>query len=512
MDNNLRNAGIAVAILVILGIALMFTGTSSANTGNINVGIRLTDPPQVPAGTTALNITYSGIEVHANKGAGWFNVPNTGVLDLLSLVNFSQLLGTVSLPNGSAIDLVRFNVTSGTITINNTVYSLTIPSGRVQTSVESSALNNSSSILLELNPTVASIFTNNATIFVLVPSLRGVVLGSAGNANATQERQRLTVREHDALDSVKANISIVNATISTANNSTTIKVFVKNNENTSALIKGMLIFGNFSTKSNNTALAMAQAKVLGELKNHMIEDNACFNASTISEINASILSINSTIRNESSHRRIVEQEKFDQSGDVHVGVNTSLNVTGGFNQSSNQSANATVTSGDRQHANQTENSSNSSDGEQHGNVTSSSGQEVHSSDISEFNSHQFGNVNISINTSACNTFNVQEAIAHAKQQMQEYQSHLQEQQSSLRMLTIQIGANGTLSIPSASEDFADNARGMNMSAGQTVELTFSGSLDTAQGHMILAFAQGGAYSIRIVGEEGAHAQMNVTAG
>jgi len=120
----------------------------------------------------------------ANGTSEWVSSSNTGSVNLLSLVNISQVIGSVNIPKNSTVDMVKFNITSATITIDNKTYNVTVPSQQIIVHVSNTQrVNGTASALIDITPVVASIYTNNSVIFVLVPSLRAVVV--PGSASAT---------------------------------------------------------------------------------------------------------------------------------------------------------------------------------------------------------------------------------------------------------------------------------------------------------------------------------------
>ncbi len=267
MDNKLVYVVVSVLfILVVIRVALTFLAPS----GN-SVAIQLTDPPQVPSGTQSLVIGYSSLAVHlsnAGNDSGWLSSSGTGSVDLLSVVNLTQTMGTVSVPKDARIDQARFNVDSATIKINGTAYNVTVPSGKVTAHIMSkNALNGSSSVLLELSPTVASIVTNTSTVYVLVPSLRAVIVGGGSNATTLRvgAKVRLTSNHTEALKRARANVSITAASLSvSAGNVTRFSITLKDNSNSSVVVKHVGFVGNVSARYN---ASMIQSKITANIAN-----------------------------------------------------------------------------------------------------------------------------------------------------------------------------------------------------------------------------------------------------
>ena len=174
------NSGIIiafVAVIVLIALAVVLsrqtapgavttvqTPTSQATS---LMAIRLTDPPTVPAGTSALVISYSKIGVHlsnAGNSSGWVYSNASGRINLLSILNVSSTIGAVALPLNASIEEIRFNISSADMTVNGTVYNVTVPSMTVTAHFSGRTDINatSSSILLSLSPTIVSIITNSS--------------------------------------------------------------------------------------------------------------------------------------------------------------------------------------------------------------------------------------------------------------------------------------------------------------------------------------------------------------
>ena len=171
----------AIAIIALVSISFYIFGfkTGNASAGTSYIPISITDPPQVPQGTQALYINYSSISVHVNYGnsSGWLNLNSSGRLDLMGLINTSQVIGLAGIKPGSNINVIRFNITSASVTIDNITYGVHVPEKRVTAYItDNNVVNTSSDVLIDFTPTIAAIDTQNNTMFILVPSLRAAIL------------------------------------------------------------------------------------------------------------------------------------------------------------------------------------------------------------------------------------------------------------------------------------------------------------------------------------------------
>ncbi|MDE1768797.1 MAG: DUF4382 domain-containing protein, partial [Candidatus Micrarchaeota archaeon] len=215
--------GVAIVIIVIGAVAILGRYPSPSTTSypttvlgqptNIlssgqQTPVFLTDPPVVPIGTTALVIAYSSVSVHAGgtSAGGWVGASGSGTINLLSLVNTSEMIGTANIPSNSTVDMISFNVTSATITINGTTSNVTIPTRSVTAHiVGSTKVNATSGVLLDFSPTIATIYTANSTVFVMVPSVRAIVIGNRNISVSSSigAKETLNQSEKKTLEDVK---------------------------------------------------------------------------------------------------------------------------------------------------------------------------------------------------------------------------------------------------------------------------------------------------------------------
>lgn len=251
---------IGLGILAALAYFVLFSNTSSSiisqpQNGGTFVPIRLTDPPNVPNGTQSLVINYSSVAVHveSNSSSGWVESNTRGTIDLMTLLNVSQVIAGINVTANSIINAVRFNITSAEITINNTVYNVTVPSSMVIAQVTSPGkVNATTGVLVDLSPTVVALYTNNSTVFVMVPSIKAVVVpGTSSNSSVNFKaastigyRARLNQNDIIHLQSARENISITNASLIETNDSLSMQVTVKNNGNQSVVLGDILVVGN----------------------------------------------------------------------------------------------------------------------------------------------------------------------------------------------------------------------------------------------------------------------------
>lgn len=484
---------VVVLVLIVLGIYFIgFHKPSSVTRSGYLLAFQLTDPPQVPSGTQSLEIHYSSLQAHTST-LGWLNSNDSGSIDLLSLTNLSQTIGTISVPNGTTIDAVRFNVTSATIDINNTDYNVTLTSKTITAKLSGNAnVTSASSVLLSMSPTVVSILTGNSTVFVLVPSVAAVVLPYGTNQTTSRVgyKSRITNRETEYLDNVKPNITISNTLLSVLGNTTSLSVTVENTGNKSAVIKHLSLFGNASVNLNLSSIASDAHTIQLEARDRIRNSTICSNIST-------------GISNTSNLTVQISDER--PSFNASVGVGTQFNSSN-FNLSAsnpqgdagdNSKGNAqNVSSGD--HGNQSQGVS-SEGGKGNANESKSSGE---FEDISE-------GYGVNFNNNMCTNAGLTEFENELRARIVNVTSTLRDQQIHFRVFSFLISNNGTLEAPYVTEDFNDT--GYTLASGKSFTFTFTGVISTSESHLVITPILGNNYTINVGGEEGASASTNVTA-
>ncbi len=255
---------IGIAIVAVVAYILISSNSSGtlSSSGNSYVPISLTDPPQVPNGTTSLIATYSSVGVHlvgSNSSGSWITSQTSGKVDLMSLVNVSEVIAGISVPANAAINEVRFNITNANITINGTIYNVTVPNEEITARVSGNEkVNASSGVLVDLSPSVIAVSTNDSTVFVMVPYVKAVLVKSSMNVTTNSsgnvtENVSLTVgheinlssNDRYRLSQIKPNITVTGVSLSsTANGSVSLQVTVKNNGNQSVNLDNIFLVGN----------------------------------------------------------------------------------------------------------------------------------------------------------------------------------------------------------------------------------------------------------------------------
>jgi hypothetical protein len=253
-------AALAVAAIIIVSSTLYLNQLGSINTQGgtpATLSIRLTDPPEVPAGTSSLNLTYSSIGILVAEPASGgkvttttVNVPGSATLDLVKLQNISKTIASASLPAGSTIYSFTFTVSSISIDVGGTKSTVTLATGGSTLTVtlaHPSTLAGDSVALLQLNPVV--VLTPSG--YQMIPSAVGLVRGeSQGEHNGDQvgSEQQLTSGDKGDLEHQHGNITATLTALSVSGSATTITVQVKNVGTGSVNITAIGIHGNFTAQ------------------------------------------------------------------------------------------------------------------------------------------------------------------------------------------------------------------------------------------------------------------------
>ncbi|MGC8533811.1 MAG: DUF4382 domain-containing protein [Candidatus Parvarchaeum sp.] len=244
MNKAIPAVAVVIVVLVIAAVLLYHPSIVSktvSTTAAASVPIAMTDPAEVPANTTSLYISYSSFKIlyfTANGSANSESVNSTGSINLLSLVNSSQVLASANLPLNSMIKSIQFSVVSANITINGTTYAVKVPSPIITANVPANfnKINSSSSLILDFTPAVVTVYTANSTQYILVPSL--LALSATGLTNkAVGSVEHIPANINKSLFSARPNITITSAVLQQIGNLTKISVTVKDNSNQSVILQ-----------------------------------------------------------------------------------------------------------------------------------------------------------------------------------------------------------------------------------------------------------------------------------
>ena len=473
-----RIAGYIVGIIVIVAVlyavaAYMRPTQPSVPSGT--VVLQLTDPPLVPNGTQSLFITYSSVQLHEvgnSNTTGFIDVNASGTVNLMNLTNFTQTIAYAKVNQTQSFDMIRFSITSASITINGTSYPVTVPSSSLLVRLNARLNSTNGVAVIDMTPAVVQIYTGTQEIFVLVPSLKAVVIGSSAVSSASLRvgaRERIGTRASEALNQTGASITITSASLAESGNSTLLHVDVRNNGNASVVLKHVMLFGYMrAVFTSNTATGMvptAGAYGYGAGSGIGAEPFGMMNTSISGLLSGSDLS---------GH--------LNEAADIGeaLGLNSSTMyklMAQRLNFSSNSSVAAML------HAL---------------NISANATQ------VRNFMLYMNRRVNASV-MEGMHNFNVSSPELHAV--IGEAETYMHNYHNVLNFI---VAANGTLSLP-FTEAEAEGQNGYSLAPGQNVTLLYNGPVILGESHLGTAIIANLTYTVSVSGEDGALASMNVTA-
>jgi Bacterial regulatory protein, arsR family len=239
----------AVACVMLALFAFLQAYAPHTSSGTAYVPISITDPPIVPSGTQALYINYSSIGVRTNYDgkSEWISVNSIGRLDLISLINESQVIGGANIISNSTIDQVEFNIVSASITVDNVTYPVTITKKQIVAAImNNKKVNDTSGVLLDFSPVVTPVYSNNATTFVLNPSLMAAIVPGMGFGGPKQQGpgQQYPLQQKYVNLFTGNNMTITNTSLVSDGNDTSLDITLKNDGNSNVTVMGVTLMGD----------------------------------------------------------------------------------------------------------------------------------------------------------------------------------------------------------------------------------------------------------------------------
>ncbi|HME18691.1 MAG TPA: hypothetical protein VKF15_03020 [Nitrososphaerales archaeon] len=224
--------------------------------------VLLTDPPELPVGTTHLYLTYSSVSINVTSSGGLnqtFLASVEGTVDLTSLTNLTQTIASIAVPSGWHVTGVTLTIAGLHIFVNGTQYGVTPISSSVPIPVSQSTPINSSiaGSILDFSPAVEEVQVVNATngqlnqAFVFTPG--GIALGEP-SLNATQATvgtvSNLTAKDSGRLYKLgklySRDLLVTSSQLFATGNKTTFSVTMLNNGSVTLPIYGISLKGQFN--------------------------------------------------------------------------------------------------------------------------------------------------------------------------------------------------------------------------------------------------------------------------
>jgi hypothetical protein len=208
------------------------TSTSTSTRASLSpFAVALTDPPSVPAGTSALFLNYSRVELITNSSPYFANI--SGSVNLLSLVNVSKIIATFSLPKNVSVNQIRLFVSSVSIEINGSKYSVFVPSSVLKIPVANvSLVNGTIGALIDLRPHVVVTYAGQSLRFILTPVVFAMPF-TAKEVNGSQKMsvgQVFVIPKHlsKELERESANLTLEAVSLYSRGNETVFYISLKN--------------------------------------------------------------------------------------------------------------------------------------------------------------------------------------------------------------------------------------------------------------------------------------------
>jgi hypothetical protein len=240
-----------ILAVAIIGVAI-FAGVSpltqqSTGQQKATLSILLTDPPNVPSGVTAIYVEYSNLMVHisnAGNESGWYSINSGGIIDLMSVLNVSQTIGSAQLPFGT-YNLLKFNISSATVTYEGSNYTAFVYNSEITVPIEGGVVLNSTqlnAILVDIYPTVVDIGSPSNHEFII-----STTASACQMPNADQEKgigicgYRMNLLGNSWWNGCES-YNMVNLTITSASlSSSSLNLTVQNTGNGSSMLTEVII-------------------------------------------------------------------------------------------------------------------------------------------------------------------------------------------------------------------------------------------------------------------------------
>src|SRR5712692_9835041 len=223
-----------LAVSVLTGFPFTQLGNptnSGAPSGTLSV--LLTDPPHVPAGVSAVSITYSDVAVHVSEAgnlSGWTIVKSSGTIELMSTVNVAQTISSVKITSGD-YNALRFNISSAQVTYYGKTYTAFVPSSRLVVPIIGGIEVNASkpsATIINIDPTIFNIGSTSNPEFIIRPAARAFpVPSSEVTEQVEHEGNRLSLAGRTwwmgLLEKYTENAQVTNANLTPSSLSVTVK-------------------------------------------------------------------------------------------------------------------------------------------------------------------------------------------------------------------------------------------------------------------------------------------------
>jgi hypothetical protein len=245
MNRNLVITISVIAILVVAGIAYELypyytkQTTPVSTTASVTFPIALTDPPSVPTGTSALWLNYTAVELITNSSPLFANY--TGSVNLMELVNTSQIIAEFTVPKNVVVNQIRLFVSSAKIVINGTSYPVFLPSGVLKIPVT----NATSGALVDLQPHIVIAYVGQTPEYILTPVATAIPYSVSAKVG---QKVALPSQVVEKLRSTLSNLTVVSSSLTFKGNTTSFSITIKNNGDEPVVVYAVKVFGEWQTQ------------------------------------------------------------------------------------------------------------------------------------------------------------------------------------------------------------------------------------------------------------------------
>jgi len=245
MNRNLVITIGVIAILVVAGIAYELypyytkQTTPVSTTASVTFPIALTDPPSVPTGTSALWLNYTAVELITNSSPLFANY--TGSVNLMELVNTSQIIAEFTVPKNVVVNQIRLFVSSAKIEINGTSYPVFLPSGVLKIPVR----NATSGALVDLQPHIVIAYVGQTPEYILTPVATAIPYSVSASVG---QKVALPSQVVEKLRSTFSNLTVISSSLTFEGNTTSFSITIKNNGDEPVVVYAVKIFGEWQTQ------------------------------------------------------------------------------------------------------------------------------------------------------------------------------------------------------------------------------------------------------------------------
>ena len=188
-----------IAIAAFIGVGAFIGLIPHGGQATTILTIQLTDPPSVPNGTQALLVSYSSLQIRMRGSSGWITDNTTGIVNLMSLANVSEVVGKLKVPMNASVGTIRFNITSARILVNGMTYNVDVPNHQLSANVIGVGAAGNMSVLMDMRTKIAS--TANAT-YMLVTSLKAVAVNNIDANEQVGSTNQLNVSVENELNQI----------------------------------------------------------------------------------------------------------------------------------------------------------------------------------------------------------------------------------------------------------------------------------------------------------------------